>query len=79
MIWNYRVIRKVEKEEYTFGIHEVYYKEDGTVEGWTENHGGPFGETVEELQRKLELMKTALDKPVLREIVGLEEMTDEQN
>jgi hypothetical protein len=33
MSWNYRMVRYHDGSGY--GIHEVFYRPDGTVEGWT--------------------------------------------
>jgi hypothetical protein len=77
--WNYRVIRRAETEaasgtiEFTFGIHEVYYRDDEVDDrtvsasevGFTERPVPVVGESVEALRTTLELMLTALDKPVL--------------
>ncbi len=45
--WNHRVIHKYHKESdsHTYHIHEVYYNDKGSIEGWTESAMEPFGET----------------------------------
>lgn len=63
--WNYRVIRQVEGEEIVWGIHEVYYAEDGSIEGWTANAIDPHGNTLEELAADLTMMRRALGEQVL--------------
>lgn len=63
--WNYRVIRQVAGEEILWGIHEVYYAEDGHIEGWTTNAIDPRGNTLEELAADLTMMQRALTEPVL--------------
>lgn len=37
--WNYRVIALEDAEfgEVTYGIHEVYYKDDGSIDSWTKS------------------------------------------
>lgn len=67
--WNYRVLKQVYagdqgNEEY-FGIHEVYYDDNDKPHSCSTDAMRPFGETVEELQRDLELMQKAFEKPVL--------------
>ena len=69
MTWNYRVIRKTETGydnlgEF-FGIHEVYYDDDGNPEMVTVEPIGPAGDTFEELLSDVECMVAALKKPVL--------------
>jgi hypothetical protein len=64
-MWNYRVVR-TEKEQYdSYQLYEVYYDDDGKIEGMTENAMQPYGESVEELQNDLEYMMEALKQPVL--------------
>jgi hypothetical protein len=65
--WNHRVIRRVDpdpREEYC-QIHEVYYEEDGSIRGWTENAVRPFGESRQDLVWEIEHYLIALKKPVL--------------
>lgn len=65
MTWNYRVVR-IEEEEYDrYHLYEVYYDDDGKIEGMTEESMHPYGESVEELQNDLEYMMEALKQPVL--------------
>ena len=62
MSWNYRVI----KDKESYGIHEVYYAENGEMMysqlpigvSWNEGESGAAA---------LDMMAEALDKPVLTE------------
>ena len=65
MTWNYRVIRKVNKLGEYFGIHEVFYLEDGENDAVTQDSIAPYGETLGELKESYELMKEAFDAPVM--------------
>lgn len=47
-------------------IYEVYYYEDGRIQGYGENIAYPAGESVEELKENLDLYCAALKKPVLK-------------
>lgn len=60
--WNHRVI---EKDGY-YAIHEVYYNDNGNVEGRTKNAVTVGGESIEDLRTVLEQMLGALDKAVIR-------------
>lgn len=60
--WNYRVF----EEEGQFAVHEVFYKSDGSVAGWTENPVFPRGETRDELATDISRYADALSEPVLR-------------
>jgi hypothetical protein len=70
MSWNYRIIRYYHSKsrEYTFEIHEVYYKKDGEIDLWTENTIAPFGTSLEELVSSHAMMKSAFRKPILKEV-----------
>lgn len=46
-------------------IYEVYYYEDGRVQGHSAEPTFPAGETVEELRVNCDLYLAALGKPVL--------------
>ena len=58
-------MRKTVHDEVGYGIHEVYYDDDGVVTNWTAGSVEPFGETVEELRKELVRMLAATNKPVL--------------
>lgn len=68
--WNYRVMRRtypVPKgctAEVLDEIHEVYYNNDHTVEGWTENPVAVISEPGE-MQRQVDWLMEAAAKPVL--------------
>tara|TARA_X000001316_G_scaffold12135_1_gene5732 strand:- start:391 stop:681 length:291 start_codon:yes stop_codon:yes gene_type:complete len=64
-MWNYRVVRTKEKEYDSYQLYEVYYDDDGKIEGMTENAMQPYGESVEELESDLVFMMQALKQPVL--------------
>jgi hypothetical protein len=64
-MWNYRVVKttdEVTKEEY-LEIKEVYYDAVGTPMGYCDSDVS--GESLQEIRSTLELMMSALDKPML--------------
>lgn len=72
--WNYRIMRKKHstgEEEYF--IHEVYYDEEDNVIGWTEEPTYVYSSMVdldsstphEEMRKVIDMMQTALHKPIL--------------
>jgi len=69
MTWNHRVIRKEYKGfneiEIQFGIHEVYYNDDGVPDMCTENPVDVVGDNIKELKQTLRWMRKALSQPVL--------------
>jgi hypothetical protein len=62
MTWNYRVFREANGDHI---IREVFYAEDSSVVGCTENAVEPFGESLDELAKDIEWFKEALELPVL--------------
>lgn len=62
MTWNYRVCVT---ENGSYEIHEVYYDSLGRPEYRTARSVSPYGESLTELKKELEMMKAALEKPVL--------------
>ncbi len=61
MTWNNRIVRHRDKAEDYYEIHEVYYDENGKIDGVTEESIKPYGDTVEELIEHLEqLLKDAV-------------------
>jgi len=66
--WNYRVIRREhDAGEVTFQIHEVYYAQDGSIEGWTADPVTPLGESTGELREDIRYFLVAFRKVVLEE------------
>lgn len=67
MIWNHRVLRRLQDGEVSLNIVEVYYDEtSGDIEGWTTSET-VYGETVEELRQTLHWMLDATEKEILDE------------
>ena len=78
MNWNYRVIKSHDSQDY-YVIREVYYGKDNTIKYWSDDPVDPTGDTVGELKEDLELMASALSKPVLVRKEGtLVEITENQ-
>ena len=65
MGWNHRVMKHKDGEDDFFQIHEVYYTEDGEVDGYTLNGVAAGGNTLDELRSELQRMLDSLDKEVL--------------
>lgn len=67
--WNYRVLRKhhTETDSVTYHVHEVYYRDDGYIEGWTQEPVAPMGETAEELREDIRYFLHAFRRPILEE------------
>jgi hypothetical protein len=76
MTWNYRVIEHLDEKGYKWwGIHEVYYDEEGNLMGYIEDknammffdEGDDIGNCQESFSWTLDRMREALNKPVLLE------------
>jgi methionyl-tRNA formyltransferase len=70
--WNHRVIRREDPKtgETYYQIHEVYYDDDGKINGWTKLPISPYAESTDELRQELQRFMEALNKPILREDVN---------
>jgi hypothetical protein len=60
--WNYRVMQK----DGQLAIHEVFYRGDGSVQGYTEDPVFPRAESVEQLVEELKRYAMALERPILQ-------------
>lgn len=61
MSWEYRVMNR----DAELAIYEVYYHDDGRIQGHSATPAVPAGETLEELRGNCDLYMAALAKPVL--------------
>lgn len=79
MVWNYRIVKTLIRDEVFYGIHEVYYG-DGTEEipegatqevldrlghSWTEHPCDVSSDDPSDLRKILTKMLVACDKPVI--------------
>jgi|GEM_PF-505205 len=62
MTWEYRVFRETDG---AYVLREVFYNDNGTLMGCTENAVEPMGESLKELAADIEWFKDALKLPVL--------------
>lgn len=66
MTWNYRAVRRHHADDsVTYHIHEVYYRDDGGIESWTEEPVAPMGEELAELREDITYFIQAFRHPVL--------------
>jgi hypothetical protein len=65
MSWNYRVLAHKYEEEIYFEIHEVYYDENGILNGYKEKPVTISGENIKGMRWALNKMKECLKKPIL--------------
>ncbi len=72
MSWNHRVVRHGQN---SYQIHEVYYKDDGSIRDITMRGVAPFGETADALRAELLKMLRAHNEPVI-DYTTFEELPD---
>jgi len=66
--WNHRVLWVADESGGgAYRVHEVYYDDDGRIEGWTAGPVEPLGESLSELREEIRYFLTALRRPVLEE------------
>lgn len=65
MTWNYRVLARPDGDDWWYSIHSVYYNENGTPNSFSDLPQSAVGQSPSEVQKDLEMMKEALNKPVL--------------
>ena len=59
--WNYRVMLKDDQ----VAVHEVFYRDDGSIRSCTVDPVFPRAETIEDLVAEFEQYRQALSEPVL--------------
>jgi hypothetical protein len=69
-MWNYRVVKTVTKiplgdTDISYGIHEVYYDDNGDIVNISESLAHPISDDLEGLKWNLERMMKACKKPVI--------------
>lgn len=65
MSWNHRLMKMKDGDEDFYQIHEVYYDENGKIQGYTKNGVTVGGNSVKEVRWVLEKMLETLDKDIL--------------
>jgi hypothetical protein len=66
MSFNHRVMRHRDLDgTFVYQVHEVFYDDDGKIDGWSSGPAKPCGESLGELMRDLQHMRDALALPVL--------------
>jgi len=66
--WNHRVVKTKDGIDDWYAIHEVFYDEDGKVDGMTKEPISVGGNSLEDLRWALTKMLESLDKDIIDEI-----------
>jgi hypothetical protein len=81
--WNHRVIRKPwpDTDAVFYDLHEVYYTDEGAIEGWTANPVAPHGESPAELREDVRWFLQAFRRPILevRTVAGREVLIEDKD
>ena len=65
-MWNYRVMHRTDKPSDYYSIIEVYYDEDGKIDGWVDCAGSALiWSELEDLKGTVSMLLEAFNKPVL--------------
>jgi len=62
MIWDYRIIKQADG---LMEIRQIFYKEDGTIYGMSEDKISIEGFELDEITMELESLLKALEKPII--------------
>ena len=63
--WNYRVVKHKNPDGDWYAVHQVHYNDAGDINAISEDPISPFGESVVELRKDLNLMQMAYTAGVL--------------
>ena len=75
-MWNYRVIKKVTKEEIIYGIYEVYYNDKEEIDSWTTNPTDLSNDTFDGLRDNYLMMAEVFINPILDEQELIKKITE---
>ncbi len=67
MSWNYRVIKTKDGEDDFYQIHEVYYSEDGKINGYTSKGATVGGSNIAEVKWVLMEMLSCLERDIIKD------------
>ena len=61
-MWNNRIVKHKKDDAVWYSVHEVFYNENGGINGYTEDPITIVGETVEEVKSQLEMIMKDIEK-----------------
>ena len=61
-MWGNRIIKHEGDNAVWYSVHEVFYNENGGINGYTEDPIPILGETVEEVKSQLEMIMKDIEK-----------------
>jgi hypothetical protein len=61
-MWNNRIVKHEKDDTVWYAVHEVFYNENGGINGYTENPITIVGDTVEDVKSQLEMIAKDIEK-----------------
>jgi hypothetical protein len=61
-MWNNRIIKHEKDDTVWYSVHEVFYHENGGINGYTEDPISIVGETVSDVKTQLEMIMKDIKK-----------------
>ena len=61
-MWNNRIVKHEKDDTTWYSVHEVFYHENGGINGYTEEPIVILGETVEDVKSQLEMIMKDIEK-----------------
>ena len=61
-MWNNRIVKHEKDDAVWYAVHEVFYNDNGGINGYTEDPITVLGETVEDVKSQLEMIMKDIEK-----------------
>ena len=61
-MWNNRIVKHEKDDTVWYSVHEVFYHENGGINGYTEDPISIVGETVEDVKSQLKMIMKDIEK-----------------
>ena len=61
-MWNNRIVKHEKDDTVWYAVHEVFYNDNGGINGYTEDPITILGETVEDVKSQLEMITKDIEK-----------------
>ena len=61
-MWNNRIVKHEKDDTVWYSVHEVFYNENGGINGYTEDPITVLGETVEDVILQLQMIMKDIEK-----------------
>jgi hypothetical protein len=62
LMWNNRIVKHEKDDAVWYSVHEVFYNDNGGINGYTEDPISIVGETVEDVKSQLKMIMKDIEK-----------------